>query len=344
MRYIVNTTNNNKQAIDILISFVKSNSKGIVIQTLDLKNLSTTKESLKLIKETLFQKALFKTKRLYVIYSFSNLISEILKDKKEKENLLKQLKLILLNIIENNINVIIDLEELKLEEILKLNQDIYKIFKDNFKEYIEKKDDKIKILAKNYPNIPYNIIETIVNKADIIQAEIILKNLSLVISDINQDEIIDYINEFQLFDLTSINVFIIIQDLFDILFKNSYEKYRSLIGLINQIEKGYFKDLTIEEIWGLIYSQLLFLVKAYNEYMKVGENINQIAYNLKAHKYRILKLMPYIKEISYISQKYPKFFINLINKFFELEKDIKEGKISYTNAIDNIINSISFKL
>lgn len=344
MRYIVNTTNNNKQAIDILISFIKSNSQDIIIQTLDLKNLSTIKESLKIIKETLFQKDLFNTKKLFIIYSFSVLISEILKDKKEKQNLLKQLKLIIFNVIQNNINVIIDLEDLKLEEILKIDQEIYKVLKDNFKEYIEKKDDKIKILAKNYPNIPYNIIEKIVNKVDIIQAEVILKNLSLVILDFNQDEILDYINEFQLFDLTSINVFIIIQDLFDILFRNSYGKYKYLMGLLNQIEKGYFKDLTIEEVWGLIYSQLLFLIKAYNEYTKVGENINLIASNLKANKYRIIKLMPYIKEINYISQKYSKFFINLINKFFELEKDIKEGKITYTNAIDDIINSFSFKL
>lgn len=344
MRYIVNTTNNNKQAIDILISFIKSNSKDITIQTIDLKTLSTIKERLKIIKEILFQKDLFNTKKLFIIYSFSTLILDSLKDKKEKQNLLNQLKLIIFNIIQNNINIIIDLEDLKLEEISKIDQEIYKVLKDNFKEYIEKKDDKIKILAKNYPNIPYNIIETIVNRVDIIQAEVILKNLSLVISDVSQDEILDYINEFQLFDLTSVNVFIIIQDLFDILFRNSYGKYRSLMGLLNQIEKGYFKDLTIEEVWGLIYSQVLFLIKAYNEYTKVGENINLIASNLKANKYRIIKLMPYIKEINYISQKYSKFFISLINKFFELEKDIKEGKITYTNAIDNIFNSFSFKL
>ncbi|MGB9638443.1 MAG: hypothetical protein ACP5RD_02300 [bacterium] len=343
MRYIVNTTNNNKQAIDILLSFLKSNYNLIKVQSINLKDLDI-KESLKIIKETLFQKDLFNTQKIFIIYSFSNLIKEGLKDKREKEKFSKQLKLIILNIIENNINVIIDIEDLKLDEIIKLDEEIYKILKDNFKEYVEKKDDKIKLFSKIYPHIPINIIELITKKADIIQAEVILKNLSLVISDLNQEEIIDYINEFELFDPNSINVFIITQDLFDILFKNDYNKYKNLIGLINQIENGYFKELTIEEIWGLIYSQFLFLIKVYNEYTKVGEDINLISSNLKANKYRIIKLMPYIKEINSISKKFPKFFINLINKFFDLEKEIKEGKINYTNAIDNIINSINFRL
>lgn len=343
MKYIVKTTTNNKQAIDILLSFLKSNYNLIKIQSINLKDLDI-KESVKIIKEFLFQKDLFNTKKIFIIYSFSNLITEILKDKKEKEKLLQQLKLILLNIIENNINVILDLEDLKLDEIIKLDKEIYKILKDNFKEYIEKKDDKIKLFSKIYPHIPVNIIELITKKVDVIQAEVILKNLSLIISDLKQEEILDYINEFELFDPNSINIFIITQDFFDILFKNNYNKYKNLISLINQIENGYFKGLTIEEIWGLIYSQLLFLIKVYNEYTKVGENINLISSNLKANKYRISKLIPYIKEINSISKKFPKFFINLINKFFDLEKEIKEGKITYTNAIDNIINSISFKL
>jgi hypothetical protein len=336
MKYIVNTTDNNKQAINLLLSFLKTNYNLLKIQQINLKDLSP-KESLKLLKETLFQKELFNVNKIFIIYSFSNLMLEISKDKKEKENLINQLKLILLNIIEKNINLILDLEDLKLEEIGNINKEIYKILKDNFKEYVEKKDDKIKLLAKIYPKIPENIIELITKKVDIIQAEVILKNLELIISDLDQEEIIEYINEFELFDPNSINIFLITQDLFDILFKNNYNKYKTLMGLINQIENGYFKNLTIEEIWGLIYSQLIFLIKVYNEYTKVGENVNLIASNLKANRYRILKLMNYVKEINSISQKFPKFFISLINKFFELEKDIKDGKISYINAIDNLI-------
>jgi len=336
MKYIVNTTDNNKQAINLLLSFLKTNYNLLKIQQINLKDLSP-KESLKLLKETLFQKELFNVNKIYIIYSFSNLMLEISKDKKEKEKLINQLKSILLNVIEKNINLILDLEDLKLEEIANIDKEIYKILKDSFKEYIEKKDDKIKLLAKIYPKIPENIIELITKKVDIIQAEVILKNLELIISDLDQEEIIEYINEFELFDPNSINIFLITQDLFDILFKNNYNKYKTLMGLINQIENGYFKNLTIEEIWGLIYSQLIFLIKVYNEYTKVGENINLIASNLKANRYRILKLMNYVKEINSISQKFPKFFISLINKFFELEKDIKDGKISYVNAIDNLI-------
>jgi hypothetical protein len=336
MKYIVNTTDNNKQALNLLVSLLKSNYNLLKIQQINLKDLSP-KESLKLLKETLFQKELFNTNKIFIIYSFSNLISEISKDKKEKEKLINQLKLILLNTLQKNINIILDLEDLKLEEIANIDKEIYKILKDSFKEYIEKKDDKIKLLAKIYPKIPENIIELIIKKVDIIQAEVILKNLELIISDLDQEEIIEYINEFELFDPNSINIFLITQDLFDILFKNNYNKYKTLMGLINQIENGYFKNLTIEEIWGLIYSQLIFLIKVYNEYTKVGENVNLIASNLKANRYRILKLMNYVKEINSISQKFPKFFISLINKFFELEKDIKDGKISYVNAIDNLI-------
>jgi hypothetical protein len=342
MKYIVNTTDNNKQAIDLLVSLLKSNYNLLKIQQINLKDLSP-KESLKLLKETLFQKELFDVNKIFIIYSFSNLILEISKDKKEKEKLINQLKLILLNTIEKNINIILDLEDLKLEEIANIDKEIYKILKDSFKEYIEKKDDKIKLLAKIYPKIPENIIELITKKVDIIQAEVILKNLELIISDLNQEEIIEYINEFELFDPNSINIFLITQDLFDILFKNNYNKYKTLMGLINQIENGYFKNLTIEETWGLIYSQLIFLIKVYNEYTKVGENVNLIASNLKANRYRILKLMNYVKEINSISQKFPKFFISLINKFFELEKDIKDGKINYVNAIDNIINFFSLR-
>jgi hypothetical protein len=337
MKYIVNTTANNKQAINLLLSFLKTNYNLLKIQQINLKDLSP-KESLKLLKETLFQKELFNVNKIFIIYSFSNLMLEISKDKKEKEKLINQLKSILLNVIEKNINLILDLEDLKLEEIGNIDKEIYKILKDSFKEYVEKKDDKIKLLAKIYPKIPENIIELITKKVDIIQAEVILKNLELIISDLNQEEIIEYINEFELFDPNSINIFLITQDLFDILFKNNFNKYKTLMGLINQIENGYFKNLTIEEIWGLIYSQLIFLIKVYNEYTKVGENVNLIASNLKANRYRILKLMNYVKEINSISQKFPKFFISLINKFFELEKDIKDGKINYVNAIDNIIN------
>jgi len=342
MKYIVNTTDNNKQAIDFLLSFLKTNYNLLKIQQINLKNLHP-KESLKLLKETLFQKELFNVNKIFIIYSFSNLILEISKDKKEKEKLINQLKSILLNTIEKNINLILDLENLKLEEIGNINKEIYKILKDSFKEYIEKKDDKIKFLSKIYPKIPENIIELITKKVDIIQAEIILKNLELIISDLNQEEIIEYINEFELFDPNSINIFLITQDLFDILFKNNYSKYKTLMGLLNQIENGYFKNLAIEEIWGLIYSQLIFLIKVYNEYTKVGENVNLIASNLKANRYRILKLLNYVKEINFISQKFPKFFISLINNFFELEKDIKDGKINYINAIDNIINFISLR-
>ncbi|MCS7165100.1 MAG: hypothetical protein RMJ51_02325 [Candidatus Calescibacterium sp.] len=309
-----------------------------IIKNNPIKKINCQEHTLKNIEEILTQQNLFTRNFVFILQSFEKLLEDYpsrrileLLEKTKNSNMIINL--------DNNLNSIRD-------------EKIQSYLKNNFKlidtSKIELRKDQIenftKLVLKKYNiSISENITEKvkiILKKTnnDFLIAERILDEIIFMydgkILDI-QEEMLDFIVS----QYKDINLFTIVNIFLEILFSDSSEleklrkRYELLLSYLNEVNLNE----NMQEVWGLIFSQIVAVIRIYNEYLKVGENTKTISNNLKMNTYRVSILMKIVRKLDYLV-KHKGYSINsLISSFLESEIKIKTNQSNYIQEIQRIL-------
>lgn len=309
-----------------------------IIKNNPIKKINCQEHTLKNIEEILTQQNLFTRNFVFILQSFEKLLEDYpsrrileLLEKTKNSNMIINL--------DNNLNSIRD-------------EKIQSYLKNNFKlidtSKIELRKDQIenftKLVLKKY-NISINEditekVKIILKKTnnDFLIAERILDEIIFMydgkILDI-QEEMLDFIVS----QYKDINLFTIVNIFLEILFSDSSEleklrkRYELLLSYLNEVDMNE----NMQEVWGLIFSQIVAVIRIYNEYLKVGENTKTISNNLKMNIYRVSTLMKIVRKLDYLV-KHKGYSINsLISSFLESEIKIKTNQSNYIQEIQRIL-------
>ncbi|MCS7243845.1 MAG: hypothetical protein RMJ36_03815 [Candidatus Calescibacterium sp.] len=329
MRYIIIGDN-----IDI--------TKHIPIKTNNLQKVDCQEHSIKEIEEIIVQQNLFSKNQFFFLKNFEKLLEE--NNFKRIIELLEKSKHS--NIIIHLQSNLSSLKEEKLQNYIKNN---FKVVDISKLETSDKTiDDFISLISKKHGieenNSIKENIKNILKKTnnDFIIAERIIDDIIFLnqnkIMELNEEIIDFFISQYK-----SINFFNVVNIFLEILFENKIENLENLKKITTKYELflNYLDDIELndrlEELWGLIFSQLTAIIKIYNEYLRVGENSRIIATNLKINPYRVSMLMKFVRKLDYLVKYNGYSPTHLISSFLESEIKIKTNKSNYKQEIINLL-------
>lgn len=316
----------------IITEYVDINNLNVKGNEKNIRKIDCNEHKIKQLEEILGQQNLFTKDTIFIIENFDNLV----------ENNNPQKVIELLNKTQN-INLIIKLEgglnKIKNEQIKNYLKANFKI--ENLEQNLEIINNFIKVILEKY-NINQNFKETIMNIlkktnfdfliTERILEEIIFSQKLIDLTDSNTEINIDNIpddtinllvsqyKEFNLFNVVNIFLELVLDKE-----KNS-RNYNYFYELILSYLEELELENRLEELWGLIFSQTIALIKIYEEYCKIGENYKAISHNIKMNEYRVKMLMKYIRKLDYLIKHKNFSIVNLFSTFLKSEINIKTNQ------------------
>lgn len=317
---------------------------GPIIQNLDIfknshiKKIECQEYTLKNLEEILNQQNLFTRNYVFILHGFEKLLTEYTPKK-------------ILELLEKtrNSNIIINLHD-GLNSIK--DEKIQNYLKSNFKiidtTKIELKKDQID-----------NFVMSILKKYDMSPCEDIVENVKIILKRVNNDFILaeriidemvfiydgkipkieEEMLDFLVSQYKDINLFTIVNMFLEILFSNNLEleklrkRYELFFNYLSEVDLNG----KTEELWGLIFSQIIATIRIYTEYLKVGENVRTISNNLRMNPYRVSMLMKIVRKLDYLI-KHKEYSINsLLSLLLEIEIRVKTNQSNYIEEIQNIL-------
>ncbi|MEN3014916.1 MAG: hypothetical protein ABDH21_02515 [bacterium] len=352
MRYVILTrdfviTELDREFLQKLLqeSFSTVNSiKADVIKKVDCQN-----HSLKQLEEILCQQTLFHKNLVFVLDNFISLV--------EKNNSKKVIDMLDRTKSCNLIITIPTLNSIKDPKVAEYIQKNFKII-DKIQYLSEDKiDHLVSCLIKKY-NFDSNseIFETIIPQLVRIvlsktQSEILTeKIIDQIISDyesridkiqheLDQEAISFYISQY-----SEINMFNVVNLFLEILFESKLDEIENIPKISKEYKllKNYLDEIEmngeIEKLWGLVYSQIVSIIKIHDEYNKVGENIKHIANKLNMNHYRVSMLMKFVRKLDYLIKHKNYSTSKLVAMLLDSEIRIKMGRSSYTQEVYSILS------
>ncbi|MFN3995226.1 MAG: hypothetical protein ACK4GR_01685 [bacterium] len=301
--------------------------------------------SLKRLEEIILQTGLFSKNQIFVIENFSKALEE--NNPTKILDFLKKLK---------SSNVIINLDNLNLIKSQEIKNYLQENFKIIDKSKTKPKEDLIKnfisILQQKYGLENYENIEKMVyyilekTNYDFLLTERIIDDILFKCVDSIDEDFINKISEtnqkfldFFILQYKENNLFYIVNLFLEILLKKDNiilnKNYELLKIFLDEIEI----EGKIEEFWGLIFSQIVAIVRIYHEYKKVGDNLKMISNNLRMNYYRVMMLMKFVRNLDYLV-KYEDFKVeNLFSKILDSELKIKSLRSNYRVEIESFISN-----
>lgn len=328
-----------------------------IIQNKDLRKINYEEYgNLKRLEETILQTSLFGKNQIFIIENLSKALEE--NNTSKILDFLKKVK---------HSNVIINLDSLNSVK----NKEIKNYLQKNFKIIDKSKYKPKEATIKNFVSLIYQkynfendesiekIIHYVLEKTNILEKtnynfllaeriindflfkyfEITNKNSVDKILDIKQEFLKQEFLDFFILQYQENNLFHIVNLLLEILLKKDDIILKRNIELL----KFYLDEIEIEgkieEFWGLMFSQIVAIIKIYHEYKKIGDDLKLISDNLKMNYYRVTMLIKFVRNLDYLV-KHKNFRIeNLFLKILDSELKIKSLKSNYRVELEKLISN-----
>lgn len=312
-----------------------------------VKKINCAEYKIEEIEEIVTQQNLFSKNVLFLLYNFDELL-----EKNNSKRILMFLKraensLLIINML-NGINQIKD-ESLK--QFFKDNFEIIDLSKAPIKK--ERLKDFVDAFLSKY-GIEKNetiekVIELVVKKVgnNLITAEKVLDEIffdQVENGAVEWENIDEGMIEYFVSIYKEINQFVVANLFLELLLRketNSFEdikrvnRNRELI--LRYLEMMELDD-KIDELWGLIFSQIVALIKIYDQYCRFGDRVQVIANNLKMNSYRVMMLMRFVKNLDYLIKHKDFSISHLLSSFLESEIRIKSGFSTYIKEIEGLVD------
>jgi len=297
----------------------------------DSRRIDCSQYSLKDLEEILLQQSLFSKFKYFFLYNFESLI-----DRYSTKQILEFLQKI------SNSEVVIYLASKNSIKDQKLKDYLNKEYKVFSKKVIDDKlvDNLVYSLIEKYSlysstQDTYEKLKDIVvlclkkSNNDIFATE---KIIDYLIFSNRLDNVDDEFIDFLLSQYKEINLFKVVDLFLNCLFyEDGYQKYRAF-----QLLSGYLdneSDINFDEVWGLIFSQILAILKLFDEYLKFGDNHKILSQNTKINEYRVKNLMAFVKRLDYLVKHREWKVYDLLDTFLKSELAIKDNKSDYREEI-----------
>lgn len=327
----------------IITEYVDINNLNVKGNEKNIRKIDCNEYKIKQLEEILAQQNLFTKDTIFIIENFDNLV----------ENNNPQKVIELLNKTQN-INLIIKLEgglnKIKNEQIKNYLKANFKI--ENLEQNLEIINNFIKVILEKY-NINPNFKETIMKilkktNFDFLITERILEeiifsqkftdltdsNTEINIDNIPDDTINLLVSQYKEFNLFNVvNIFLELALDKEKNSRNYNYLYELMLSYLEELEL----ENRLEELWGLIFSQITALIKIYEEYCKIGENYKAISHNIKMNEYRVKMLIKYIRKLDYLIKHKNFSIVNLLSTFLKSEINIKTNQSNIKQELLNFI-------